>query len=304
MRDILQGLMRGLKPRSIGGQLGRARWASTGTARESTARERPGLWPFGLVPCPCPAPGRAWAGEAARGTSTGPARLVGRHVCGPFKRRSAPSSPSRRRSLAPLPLLRHAAAVSLAPLLSRASAAAALLPRPPPIEPPLSSGPPSIPSSATSTAGAETARHAGLHPLDGSTSARSPPSVPSPTASTVTPGCRRRRSSAAAPRRPAPLGPGVPNGTARHVGALTGSCPGRDVGTAALRSMARRRRRAPACARAGMSARRHYAAWHGGAAVPRRARAVRPVGHLYYCARCSFASCAAALVAAGVVCIK
>ena len=28
------------------------------------------------------------------------------------------------------------------------------------------------------------------------------------------------------------------------------------------------------------------------------------VGHLYYCARCSFASCAAALVAAGVVCIK
>ena len=118
----------------IGGQLGRARWASTGTTRESMARERPGLWPFGLVPCPCQAPGRAWASEAARGTSTGPARLVGRHVCGPFKRRSAPSSPSRRRSLAPLPLLRHAAAVSLAPLLSRAAAAAALLrpSRPPP----------------------------------------------------------------------------------------------------------------------------------------------------------------------------
>ena len=259
----------------IGGQLGRARWASTGMARESTARERPGPWPFGPVPCPCQAPGRAWAGEAARGTSTGPARLVGWHVCGPFKRTASALS------LAPLPLLPRAAALSLAPLLSRAAAAAALLrpSRPPPqrcspgrrrsslLSPPVL--PPSLPQ-----------RHRRPEPRRRGTRVCIPSTArpqltrlrlrlrrPLPPSSTVTPGCRRRRSSAAAPRRPLRRsGPACP--TARH-GTPTPS-PGR--------------------ARAGMSARRHCAARHGGAAVPRRARAGRaravpvpcgPVGHLY-----------------------
>ena len=175
-------------------------------------------WPVAVraVSCPCQAPGRAWAGEAARGTSTGPARLVGRHVCGPFKRRSAPSSPSRRRSLAPLPLLRHAAAGSgAAPLLRRRrrsaappllAAATALLPRPPPIEPPLSSGPPSIPSLATSTAGAETAR-----------GSASPRRLDLRSLASVRAFADRFRRHP----RPPP------------------SCPGRDVGTAALRGTAR-----------------------------------------------------------------
>ena len=39
------------------------------------------MWPRGPVPCPCQAPGRAWAAISARGTSTGPARL--RHQHGP-----------------------------------------------------------------------------------------------------------------------------------------------------------------------------------------------------------------------------
>ena len=272
-------------PCRIGGQLGRTRWASTDTARESTTRERPGLWPFRLVSCPCQAPGRAWAGEAARGTSMGPARLVGRHVCGPFKRRSAPSSPSRRRSLAPLPLLRHAAAVSLAPLLSRASAAAALLrpSRPPPQR--CSPGrcrssllsPPVLPPSLPQRHRRPEPRRRGTRVCIPSTArpqlTRLRPRLrrPLPPSSTVTPGCRRRRSSAAAPRRPLRRsGPACP--TARH-------------GTPAP---------SPGLARAGMSARRHCAARHGGAAVPqrsvpRRARAGRaravpvpcsPVGHL------------------------
>ena len=79
----------------IGGQLGRARWAGTGTARESTAQTQPGSWPRGPVPCPCQAPGRAWAAIPARGTSTGPARLRHQHGAA----RSRPVNPR----VAPLP---------------------------------------------------------------------------------------------------------------------------------------------------------------------------------------------------------
>ena len=63
----------------IAGQLGRARWAGTGTAQESTALSRPGPGAGGLVPGPCQAPGHAWAAIKAHGTSTGPARQKRRH---------------------------------------------------------------------------------------------------------------------------------------------------------------------------------------------------------------------------------
>ena len=65
--------------RPIDGQLGRARWAGTGTAQESTALSRSGPGAGGLVPGPCQAPGRAWAAIKAHGTSTGPARQKRRH---------------------------------------------------------------------------------------------------------------------------------------------------------------------------------------------------------------------------------
>jgi len=58
----------------IAGQLGRARWAGTSPAQESTALTQSGPGACGLVPGPCQAPGRAWAAITARGTSTGPAR--------------------------------------------------------------------------------------------------------------------------------------------------------------------------------------------------------------------------------------
>ena len=65
----------------------------------------------------------------------------------------------------------------------------------------------------------------------------SPPVLASPASG------HRRRSHAGRRRRR----PGVPNGTARHAGALAGPCLGRDGGTAALRGTARRSRRVPAC---------------------------------------------------------
>ena len=234
-----------------------ANWAEpTGPARarpeNSPARGRSG---------PCQAPGRAWAGEAARGTSTGPARLVGRYVCGTFKRRSAPSSPSRRRSLSLRSLFCLAPPLSL----SRRSS-----PAPPPLQ--RCSAPPGRRRSAAPPAAADRASsllRSSLHPFlsdidgrsrdgaaRGSASPRrldlsslasvcafadrfhrlppSPPAAavagrpPPPRADRCTARARRAQRHGTARRRPrrAVPGPGCRHGgTARH-GTAAQPCPG------------------------------------------------------------------------------
>ena len=69
------------------------------------ARARPENGPARGRSGPCLAPGRAWAGEAARGTSTGPGRLV----AGTFAARLSAQLPL---SLAPLLLLPRAVAAA------------------------------------------------------------------------------------------------------------------------------------------------------------------------------------------------
>ena len=227
-----------------------ANWAEpVGPARARPEKARPENGPAcdRSGSCRARAKHRAVPGPAKQPAALAWARpgQWGRHVCGPFKRRSAPSSPSRRRSLslrslfslapplslscaAPLPRRRRSSAAPPLP-----AAAAALLPRPPPIEPPLSSGPPSIPSSATSTVGAETARHAGLHPflrppLIRRSLPSSPPAAavagrpPPPHADRCAARARRAQQHGTARRRPrrAVPGPGCRHGgTARHGGA-------------------------------------------------------------------------------------
>ena len=165
--------------------------------------------------------------------------------------RSAPSSASRRRSLSLSPLLSRAAAAAAA------DAAALLRPsRPPPqrcspgrrrsslLSPPVL--PPSLPQ-----------RHRRPEPRRRGTRVCIPLTLNLSSLASVRAFADRFHrhprlpSSPVVRRRPtqtaAPLGAGVQNGTARHAGALAGPCPGRDVGTAALRGTARRSRRVPAC---------------------------------------------------------
>ena len=194
-----------------------------------------------------------------------------------------------RLSAAPLPLLPRVAALSLRSLLSVTpplSLSRRSSPAPPP--PQRCSAPPGRRRSAASPAAADRASsllRSSLHPFlsdidgrsrDGAARGSASPrrldlsSLASVRAFADRFHCHPRLPpSPVVRRRPAqtaaPLGPGVPNGTARHAGALAGPCPGRDVGTAALRGTARRRSRAPACPCRPCSG---------------RARAVRPGFHL------------------------
>jgi hypothetical protein len=60
----------------LDGQMGQARWVSTGTARKSTALARHGHDAIALVPARGTS---AWAAGPARSTSTGTTRLMSRH---------------------------------------------------------------------------------------------------------------------------------------------------------------------------------------------------------------------------------
>ena len=223
--------------------MGQIRWVSTGTIRKSTARARHhsasvgtrhGLY-------------SAWAAGQTRSTSTGTTRLMGRHDAGPITptemaqfanlgikstsfflptghsphRHPSAAAPSRNsRSVPPstsrrlYPLLRAPLSRPLAPRRRPAAA------------PPSRTAPPARCRASLS-------RRTRPHPA---ASVAACPHLPG------------QRPPPPLPRRPPPAWrAGVPNGTARHAGALAGPCLGRDGGTAALRGTARRSRRARAC---------------------------------------------------------
>jgi len=276
-----------------------------GPARARPEKARPGLWPRGPVPCPCQAPGRAWAAIPARGTSTGPARL--RHQHGPplasllspppRRRRAAPPPaaaaaplPPPAGSAAPLPSSRPRARTS-PPAYSDLAYVRELGPRPrtppsPPPQPRLRAaallGLLALATAAATRAGAQPACDLGggvpclCRVASPASRSSSSPTSPPPPRAAVAP-ARRLRGCTGLPRCASPWPPPL-----RPV-VLT--CPEARPGTP-VPSEGR--------ARAGMSARRHYAARHGGAvvlrrAVPPRARAGRarvvpvpcgPVGHL------------------------
>ena len=185
----------------------------------------------------------AWAADPARGT--GMARLMGRHDAGPItltemaqfanlgiksNHFSFPQATAPIAILQPPPLL-----VTLVPSLPQPPDASILF-----------SAPLSLALSH---------RAAGQPPRLPLAPRRRPAAVPP---SRAAPGRLRRPLSSPPGQRPPPPLPrrapppaawraGVPNGTARHAGALARPCLDRDGGTVALRGTARRSRRAPAC---------------------------------------------------------
>jgi len=268
-------------PGAIAGQMGLARWAGTGTGRKSTARERSGPDLFVLVPGPCQAQCRAWAAIAARGPSTGTARSRQRHgaarrwpVAGVSPPPQSPSltlnhSLSLQFSIDQDPL--HAPPPLLPPARPRAARAPALSPRAAAVRP----RPPAVAASSRRRP----------RPLACVDLLRPPPppppSAPAGAGRPYLPGRRRRHH----PTSPPPVLPLLCSAPGRRPPPPCCRAPGARHGTPAP---------LPGRAWAGMPARWHYAARHGGAAVPRRAvpprasaghaRAVPcpggPVGHL------------------------
>ena len=184
----------------------------------------------------------AWAAGPARGTSTGTARLMGRHDAGPI-------------TLTEMAQFANLGIKSNHFSFPQATAPIAILQPPPPLvtlvpslpQPPdasiLFSAPLSRPlAPRRRPAAAPPSRIALPARCRASLSRRTRPPPSPPVLASLASGHRRRSHAGRRRRRP-----GVPNGTARHAGALAGPCLGRDGGTAALRGTARRSRRAPAC---------------------------------------------------------
>ena len=252
--------------------MGLARWAGPGTDRKSTARERSGPDLFVLVPRPCQTQCRASAAIAARGPSTGTARSRQRHgaarrwpVAGVSPPPQSPSltlnhSLSLQFSIDQDPL--HAPPPLLPPARPRAARAPALSPR-------AAAARPRPPAAAAS--GRRRPRPLACADLLGRRHPRPPPAQVVPTSPAA--------AAAAAIRHPL-LQSSPCSALRRATGHLRRAAPEARHGTPVPLS---------GRAWAGMPARWHYAARHGGAAVPRRAgprcaRAVpcpgSPFGHL------------------------